>query len=226
MKFPLALILFMIQCLMIILSFLFSLKLLKKNVLNYMKPFFLYTLLSVIVMIPMFILMLKNFKIVDTAFSFSIANTINNYSLIFNFLFLSIILIRLSPSKKSKSYLWVILLLFSSLMLYQIFVNSIEEPVYSAFAVNHFGLIFFSLIFLIKLFLFLPETNIAIFPMFWVVLGILFCSVINFPLFYLLNYLTNTNHNSSETFWVTNLRPIGYSIFYFMLTIAFNLSSK
>jgi hypothetical protein len=130
------------------------------------------------------------------------------------------------PGYKSAKLIWGLFFVFFALILNSLFSNVPSIPSYNAFAINHFALIIFSIIFLVKLFFNLPETNVIDFPIFWIVIGVLSCSVINFPLFYLLDLLSKLKENNVNTWWLTNIRPLGYSIMYFMFSIAFKISKN
>jgi hypothetical protein len=127
------------------------------------------------------------------------------------------------PGYKLNRSIWILFFVFFALIINSLFSNISGIPSYNAFAINHFALIVFSIIFLIKLFFNLPETNVIDYPFFWIVIGVFSCSVINFPLFYLLDLLIKFNENTINTRWLTNLRPLGYSIMYFMFSMAFKI---
>jgi hypothetical protein len=217
---------FSIQCIMIIMSFLSSIIFINKKSIRSLRFFVIYTSVSMIVMVPMILMIFSRFRLIHYDINFSFADSINNYSLIFNYLFLSVFIISSMPGYKSNRLLWILFFVFLAFVINSLFSNIPSIPSYNAFAINHFALIVFSMIFLIKLFFNLPETNVVEYPLFWVVVGVLSCSVINFPLFYLLDVLTKLNENSDNTWWLTNLRPLGYSIMYFMFSIAFKISNK
>lgn len=191
-----------------------------------MRFFVLYTSVSVIVMVPMILMIFSRFKLIHYNSNFSFADSINNFSLVFNYLFLSIFIISSMPGNKSKRLIWGLFFVFFTFIINSLFSNISSIPSYNAFAINHFALIIFSTIFLIKLFFNLPQTNVVQYPLFWLVIGILSCSVINFPLFYLLDVLTKSNENNDSTWWLTNIRPLGYSVMYFMFSVAFKISNK
>ena len=217
---------FSIQCIMIVWSFISSIMFINKNSNTNLRFFVLYTSVSVLVMVPMVLMIFSRFKLIHYDINFSFADSINNYSLLFNYIFLSVFIIYSMPGYKLAKLIWGLFFVFFVLILNSLFSNISSIPSYTAFAINHFALIIFSIIFLVKLFFNLPETNVIDFPIFWIVIGVLSCSVINFPLFSLLDLLSKLKENNVNTWWLTNLRPLGYSIMYFMFSIAFKISKN
>ena len=74
--------------------------------------FLIYTSVSLTVMVPMVLMVLSRFKIINYNINFSFADSINNYSLLFNYLFLSVFLIFSMPGYKLNKLIWVLFFVF------------------------------------------------------------------------------------------------------------------
>ncbi len=216
---------FNFQCIMMLVSFLVSLRLLKKSSLFHLKYFPLYTTVGIVVMIPMLLFIYTNLKIINLEFTFSFADLINNYSLIFNFSFLGVFLIINMPDKKSYFILWILFFLFLIGIISSILFSAKNNPNNIAFAVNHFGLIIFSIIFFKKLFYNLPEKNIFNYSTFWIVTGIVFCSVVSFPLFYFVDFLIKSSMYNEDNRLFFNIRPFSYGVMHIFFSKAFKCSA-
>ncbi len=199
------------QCLTILLAFIFSIPLLIRCYPKHMKAFFIYTSVSLIIMIPLF-LTLNHIVI------FPHANLMNRYSLVFNFGFLGGYLLLMMPDKKGIIILEIFILFILIALIYQVFNSDIFIDKY-AFATNHFGLIILSIIYLYKLFNNPPTKNLINYPTFWIVAGVLLCSIICFPIFSLWSYLVsprnfNIRNDIVNDFILCNLPPFGYIIMF------------
>jgi hypothetical protein len=212
-----SLLIFNLECLIILISFLYSIRLpfCKKDV--YMKYFALYCLVALIVMIPLFLQDNKLYKM-------NWADVFNNYSLIFNFGFLGIFILKVLPSNKIYLFLFLV---FISLIIYQIVENNGVQNNYKAFYINHIGLITLSFIYLSSIMKDIPERTLIRTPEFWLVLGVLFCSLVNLPVIYLLDQLNNNKmHLVVNNFIIRNLSNFGYIVMYSLFIISFKISIK
>lgn len=205
---------FDLQCLLVLLAFIFSVPLIKYSNQKIMKLFIIYTAIGVIVMIPLF-LMSHSF------YPLSFANELNNYSLIFSYAFLSIFLIKIMPDKKGLLLLWTIFLILLSTIVINILSNNIYNPNHSAFAINHFGLIIFSLVYLFKTFNNISNKNILDFPEFWIVMGVFFCSTVSFPIYSLLDFFLKDSFLFKHSFLLSYAPTFSYSIMYLLFIKAF-----
>ena len=115
-----SLIVFNLQCLVILITFFYSLFIYKRISPNYMKYFVIYTTIAFIVMVPIFI---KNNLILDLVF----ADWLNNFSLIFNFSFLVFFILLSMPDVKGRYLYLIIFGVFLLLIISSIFTNGIAK---------------------------------------------------------------------------------------------------
>jgi len=204
-----SLIVFNLQCLVILITFFYSLFIYKRISPNYMKYFVIYTTIAFIVMVPIFI---KNNLILDLVF----ADWLNNFSLIFNFSFLVFFILLSMPDVKGRYLYLIIFGVFLLLIISSIFMNNAYLPVNSAFSINHLGLIFFSISYLFKLFSNTPDKDLKKMPVFWIVIGVLFCSLVNFPIVTLIDYFLIRHINYTNNIILRNIPPFAYLVMYSM----------
>jgi hypothetical protein len=212
---------FNIQCLLITISFLFSLKLLKIKREIKIKKFVIYNSVAIIVMLPMFLF--TNFSY----FSMNIVYGLNNFSLIFGFSFLSLYLISIMPKPiKILKYLYLLFTFFLIVIIYLLIKRSKSHTIQSAFAINHLGLVIFSLIYFIKLFNDIPDKDLLKDSNFWIVIGIFFCSIVSYPLISLADYLSINKINLNSNVLLLNVPIFCYSIMHLMFIKSFLCSIR
>ncbi len=185
---------------------------------NYMKLFILYSIVANIVMVPLFFGTNKIFHI-------GFANGLNNLSIVFNYTFLVFFILFSMPDRKGIT-LMIIGYAISTCMIFFLLINkNLKIPIQSAFALNHFGLICYGTVYLIKIFFKIPEKLITEIPSFWVVMGVLICSTLSFPFVSILDFLRQ-NGIVYNNLLILNLPNIGYSIMYLFFIKAFKCSTR
>lgn len=216
MKNLFSLLIFNLECLVIVISFLFSFRLLFCKNDRYMKSFFLYCLIATIVMIPLFLQDNKLSKL-------NWADAFNSYSLIFNFGFLGFFMIKMLRNNKGLYY--ILLFIIVAIIIVLLYTNKGLVNNYKAFYINHFGLITFAFIYLVSIMKNTPLRPLSKTPEFWIVLGVLFCSLVNLPVIYLLDLL-HTHHLNLfvNNFLIRNLSNFGYIVMYSLFITAFKIS--
>ena len=205
---------FDLQCLLVLLSFLFSIPLIKYSNQKIMKSFIIYTTIGLIVMIPLFLMSHSFYRI-------SFADKLNNYSLVFGYSFLSVFLIKIMPDKKGQFLLWIIFFILLFVIIVDIFSNNSYSPIHSAFAFNHFGLIILSLVYLYKTFNNISDINILHLPGFWIVMGVFFCSTVSFPIYSLLDYFLKDSFLFKHSFLLSYVPTFSYSVMYLLFIKGF-----
>lgn len=174
-----------LQILVGLISFIFSLSLIKrKNIPYYMKGFYWYPTVGLIVGIPNFI----NCHFID---DFSFAVQLNNYSLLFHFYFLSSFIIRITPQKSDLKYLNIFSYLILVILVIVLFSSNLNKHVYQAFSISSLGLTIFCIIYYFQLFNNIPTVNLKYEPSFWVITGIFFCMSVIVPTTSMIDYLRN-----------------------------------
>ena len=171
------------QCFCMLLSFLFSLKLIcNKNIPYYMKGFFWYPTIGLIVMLPSLI------NAITLKFS-NLASAINNFSLVFHYIFLSVFIIRVMPKKKELVFLYSLFSLFLILIVFFLITNPITKQINQAFSICNFGLTIFCIIYYYKIFNNIPIISLWKEASFWIITGIFFCMAMNIPVTATIDYL-------------------------------------
>ncbi len=206
--------LFDLQCLTILISFFFSLRMLIGSTPRIIRLFILYNTVAVLVMIPFF-LMTHSYTF------FYFGNSLNNYSLVFGYTFLSYMLIMLMPDKKSHVILKMNYFLSITLILILLYLMDSNKINYLAFATSHISLLLSSIIYLHKLYNNIPDKNLKSYPPFWIVIGILFCSVISFPLYLFVDYLRFYNIQFQDFIVLSNLPVFSYIVMHVFFIKAF-----
>ncbi len=219
MAYLISLIVFNIQCLIIAGAFFYSLKMYYKCYHRYMKSFILFTTIAILVMIPM---ALSTNKIYNISFAYKL----NNLSILFNYTYLVYFILKSMGDRKGNNIFILAYVVSLIAIILLLVINNLRFPIQSAFALNHFGLIFFSIIFLLKLFQNIPEQLITSIPSFWVVMGVLICSCLSFPFISILDFINKTGINYKNNILLLNLPNIGYSIMYLFFIKAFKCSTK
>lgn len=171
---------FYLQGISSLLSFLFSLLLINNNHIPvYMRRFYYYPFVSIIVGIPVYLKL--NFPL---GFVFGL----NNISLLFHFSFLSLFIINLLK-KNIRKLLKIVFVFFLVLIIYGILKSDITEPMHQVFAVSSFGLTTFCLFYFYELFNLTPSFNLLEEPSFWIISGIFFAMSLSIPISVFLPYI-------------------------------------
>ena len=205
------------QCVTIIASFLVSIKFLKFNKNESMNYFILFTAINVIVMVPLFLM-------THGVTFFHFADLLNNFSILFGFSFLSHMIISSMHDKKFEKSLYLILVAFALTIFLILILKNNKIPIHNAFAVNYWGLIFFCIIYIFKLVINIPEKKLTRIPMFWVVLGVLFCSCTAIPIILIFDDLNKDELRKNIVLCVAP--TFGYSVMHLFLIKAFYTHSK
>ncbi|MEO6489479.1 MAG: hypothetical protein ABIO04_06035, partial [Ferruginibacter sp.] len=171
------------QSLVMILSFLVSLKLIKNSIIpNYMKGFFWYPAMGFLVLIPNF-LALYFFPILVFP-----ATTFNNLSVLFHYSFLTIFIINCLP-KKRNIFLIILFVTFLILIIFILITKPLHNYNASAFAAANLGITIFSIIYYFQLFTNTPKINLRYEASFWIITGVFFCMSIHIPINGILDFV-------------------------------------
>ena len=169
------------QLFAIVTSFIFSLTLLKnKKIPKYLKNFFWYPTIGVVVILP---------EIFDLNFNASEIFIINNLSILFHYSFLSLFIIRIIPQNRKWWYLKYIFITFFIAIIIYLFCNDLSKPQHLAFAISNFGLTIFCILYYFYLFNSSPTLNLLNEPSFWIVTGIFFSMTLIVPITSVIEYL-------------------------------------
>jgi hypothetical protein len=208
---------FNIQCLIIIISFLLSLRwIFFRHEQGYMKFFIFYTSVALIVMIPYFLLVNAIIK------GFGFAIQLNNISLVFGFSFLSLFMINFNRDKKIKRLMNFIFSVIISFLVLSLVKGSITPINFLAFVINHGGLTLFSLVTLFSFYNSDEKINLTHEPYFWIVVGVLFCSTICFSVYlFCLLFFSQFKLGEFYSFIIDSLPSMGYIIMHLFFIKAF-----
>ncbi len=164
-----------LQALIIIITVIYSFKLIKNNgIVPYMKGFYLYPIVGFLVLIPHFLS--ANFN-----YNTDFAMTVNNISLIFHLSFLSFFIIRVIPSKNEKMFLYFNFCI-SLLVALNYLLKNISQQGNMAFLVVSLSLVISCITYYFTLFSNLPKINLTKEPAFWVVTGVFFAMSLQSPI--------------------------------------------
>ena len=176
-----------------LLSLLFSLKLINNDkVIKYMKYFYWYSIVGGILVL---------LKWTNKNYSFpsnDIMSQIRNYSVLFHFTFLSVFIYSILPRKNNFKLL---LLLFFSIVFITVFCLVTGESTKAnsvAFSIGNLGLVICCIIYFFGIFNNSPNQNLLKEPSFWIVSGIFLCMSAAIPVLSLYEYLRNENYVSQE----------------------------
>ena len=188
---------------------------------NGMKYFSIYHFVAFIMAIPFFLMFNGFFKI-------PYLYELNNYSLLFGFLFLSLFMIFKMPNKKGSQLLVALFIILFSLLVFNIFKKELDKSIqnYQAFAINCFGLLLFSIIYFFKLFKVIPEVRITSDPIFWVVIGVFSCSIISSPIFIVTGFFYKIDPENRFLILVGLMPSLGFTTLHFFLIKAILCTKK
>jgi len=214
-------ILFNLQCLAILVSFLLILfkTINNKRVTNY--SLLIYIAFGFVIMFPMF---LNTNGIVSIPYS----NSINNASILIGFSILSFNMIRSISFKSFRMILGIIFCLQFSLLIYYLLttvklVNGINIKVFTLY---HSGILLFAISFLISLLYNKTYEPLRTIESFWIACGCFMCSVICFPISFFLAFFSELSNSNKLNYYLSALPSIGFISLYLSLTKAYLITYK
>ena len=210
---------FTLQSVVIVLSFAFSLRLMNnKEVPIYMKNFYLYPLVAIMVLIPI---------VLTACFSFwpIFGNLVNNISLIFHFSFLSRFIISVIPGNKETPLLRNVYWIFLLPILYFLFRNDLTTQNNQAFSISNLGLTFLCIKYYYRLFKNLPQINLKKEPSFWIVTGVFIGMSLHIPVSAMIDYVKD-KISIFNYIILGNILLITYTIMHLFFIKAFICSSQ
>lgn len=210
---------FTLQSVVIVLSFAFSLRLINnKEVPIYMKNFYLYPLVAIMVLIPL---------VLTACFSFwpIFGTLVNNVSLIFHFSFLSHFIISVIPGNKDTPLLRNMYWIFLLPILYFLLKNDLTTQNNQAFSISNLGLTFLCIKYYYRLFKNLPQLNLRKEPSFWVVTGVFIGMSLHIPVSAMIDYVRD-KISILNYIILGNILLITYTIMHLFFIKAFICSSQ
>ena len=198
-----------------VLSFFLSLRLIRNSKIPYyMKGFYWYPIVGILVLVPNFI------DLNISRIFHPVSVIIINASILFHFIFLSLFIIKLIKNKSNQNLLniifWsILLLLFLSLNKENLTKNN-----NLGYSVSNFGLIIFCILYYYQLFNSLPNMNLKKEPSFWIVTGIFFTMSVHIPIQAAVGFLRyNISYNNYILLY--GIIAFCYSIMHLFLIKAF-----
>jgi hypothetical protein len=210
-----------LQCLIIFLSFFFSFNLYRLSWKNGIKYFSIYHFVAFVMVIPFFLMFNGLFKIL-------FFNEMNNYSLLFGFLFLSLFMIFNMPNKRGRGLLIALFMILFFLLIFNILIREVDKSIQNsqAFAINCFGLFIFSIIYFFKLFKVIPEIRITSDPIFWVIIGVFSFSIMSSPVFIVTGFFYKIDPENRILILIGLLPSIGFTTLHLFLIKAILCTKK
>ena len=191
-----------------VLSFILSLRLIKKNIIpKYMTGFYWYPLVGMLVLIPVFI------DINITKRLYAIKNIVINTSILFHYIFLSLFIIKLIVNKSNQKILRIAFIILLVLLIVSLYNDFFKRASIIAYIIANFGLIIFCLIYYYRLFNDLPNMNLIKEPSFWIITGVFFTMSIHIPILASMSVLKN-KISSSNYYLLSSVTTFCYSIMY------------
>lgn len=170
-----------------IISFIYSFKLIGNNSIpNYMRGFFYYNFVAIIMMI--IYLLSYHFSL----FSRIYASRINNFLLIFHFIFLGLFIYRVIIEWVNKKIFFSIFLFELAILISILIYNYSEKTDLISFSYANFALIILCLFYYNYLFKNPPTLNLLKEPSFWVITGVFFCMILHTPISAIFIYIKQT----------------------------------
>lgn len=204
-----------LQCGIMLMSFVISLRLIKnKNIPQYLKNFYWYNIVGVMVMVPHFLTFhfFKQF--------YYLAIILNNLTLIFHYGFLGNFIIKAGARPQRNLKQRIVFWCFLFLTFYFISTGFNKKSNTSAFAMANFGLSLLCILYYLQLFNYIPVLDIKRQPAFWIITGIFFCMSLPIPLFGVIEYLrSRVAYNKLQFFAI--IGPICYSIMHLFFIKAY-----
>lgn len=181
------------QFICMILSFLFSLQLIRNDrVVKYMRNFYWYSVVAAL--IALLRVTSSNFGLPTKL----IMVEISNYSILFHFGFLSMFIFSVLPDKKKLQFSVPLLLTVFSLTLFFLITYSAKKQNSTSYAISNLGLVIYCVIYYSSLFWDVPKQNLLKEPSFWIISGIFLCMSISIPINSLHGYLRNDDYIKLE----------------------------
>lgn len=165
-------------------SFVISVKYGHKNDLpGYMKGFYWYPLVALIILIPTYI-MARFANGVDPW-----GKLLLNLSIIFHYTFLSLFVLRVIPSSANNIIYKIVFYIFLSLILIVLVINDYSKNNFDAYSIANFGLLIFCLFYYFNIFNNIPDLNLLNDASFWIITGVFFAMSVHLPSFFFMSYL-------------------------------------
>lgn len=181
------------QSICMILSFLFSLRLISnKNVIPYMRYFYWYSIIGALITI---------LRITSKTYHFPSENIlaiISNYSILFHFTFLSWFINSLMPNKKQFRLLLPVYISIFCITLFFLILYPEKKQNSTSYGIANLGLVIYCITYYYQLFQITPKFDLLKDPSFWIISGIFFCMSITIPILSLHQYLRNENYINPE----------------------------
>ncbi len=201
-------IVFNFQSICILLTFILSLRIIKnRNIPEYMKGFYWYSIVGVIVLIPVFI------DINITKRFFLLKTIVINFSILFHYLFLSLFIKKLIVFELNKNFVNLIFWILLVLLFYSLSKDISSRVNIVAYIIANFGLIIFCLFYYYQLFNSLPSIDLIKEPSFWIITGVFFTMSVHIPILASMSFLKNKISQNSY-FLLAGVTTFCYSLMY------------
>jgi hypothetical protein len=123
---------------------------------------------------------------------------INNFLIVFHFVFLTFFIYNIIKSNRKKKYLLPLFFIFISFLLFSFTQREIRIKNLFAYSISNLGLVIFCIVYYLDLFNNVTKLNLSATPSFWIISGIFFCMCITIPLTTLFEYLNQIISNDFE----------------------------
>lgn len=209
------------QSICMILSFLFSLRLINNNkVVHYMRYFYWYSIVGGLIAI---------FRITTKKYGFpseDIMAVVSNYSVLFHFTFLSWFIHTLMPNRNEfKLSIFVFVTIFCITLFFLILYPEKQQNS-TSYAMGNIGLIIFCIIYFYQLFQTVPKLNLLKEPSFWIITGVFVCMSVSIPILSLHQFLRDENYINPESRKIfSGLVYLAYGSFHLFLLKAYVCST-
>jgi hypothetical protein len=212
------LIFFAVQCLSIILSFIFSLRTINNiNIPKYLQGFYWYNIVA---------LFFALLSLVETFITgIKISPFLLNFSLIFHFIFLGTFIIKTMPQSSLTMWLKIIFIIFTLLIVAYIFSYNFFKINNKAYSVSNFALTIICLFYYYQLFKKPPILSLKEMPSFWIVSGVFFGMGINTPFSAIVDFFKYKPNILNHVFFYV-LMTNGYIIMHLFFIKGFLCSTK
>jgi len=151
--------------------------------------------------------------------------SINNYCMIFSYVFLSLFLIYSMPDRIGKKYFLLLVFFFLTFILESNFSNNPTIHNSTAFSINYFVLLFLCVTYFYKIFNNPSDLNLMREPVFWIVIGVLSNCMICLPMNIFLVFFKNIPKTMILKNILNSIFPFGYTLMYLCFVKSF-LCSK
>jgi len=165
-------------------SSVFSLKLIgNASIPKYMEKFYWYSFIAT------FSSSFNYIQKYGYIFSKNVSVVLQSSLLLFHFIFLSLFIYRVLPTKIDSKEIKILFFLLLLIIIYCVFTNDLTIPAYKAYSFTNFGLVLFCCFYYLQLFESMPTINLLKEPSFWIISGVFFCMCATIPLTSLRGYL-------------------------------------